>query len=128
VSGSGQYRTPDRILGELVPALRAAAEQIDTDLAAFGQPHAKPGPAKAMRIAANIPALERFRASVDRLDEFDWSWQRIGEYLGCTKQNVMSVYHGHSMVPAYMLDKLDLLPELQALPAKLRAQQLRRAG
>jgi hypothetical protein len=108
--------------------LRSLGEQIARDLDACVKAGAKPGPVKAFRDAANEPARQRFQASIDRLDEFGWSWQRIADCLGCTKTHVIGVYHGHSHVQAYMLDELDKIPELQALPARMRAEQLKRAG
>jgi hypothetical protein len=141
----------DRHLEDVVPALRqsrpplakaqprsesglhAAAEQISSDLAAFAPTRASVGPRKALRRAANVPSLARFKAAVDRLKKVGHSWQDIGDYLGrCSKQNVMSVYDGHTMVQGYMLDLFDVHPDLigeEEMPAKMRATQLtRKAG
>lgn len=102
-------------------------EEMARELEASALPSAKPGPVKAWRLAANEPARTRFVAAVDQLDALGWSWERIGALLGCTKQHVMGLYHGSSCVPAYMLDTLDELPELNALPTRLRNRQLLRA-
>lgn len=119
----------DELSGPVSPRpLAKALDRAASDLAALIEPHAKPEPDTVFRDAANAEALARFVAAVNRLDEFGWSWERIGKYLRCSKQEVMAVYRGRPRVPAYMLDLLDRLPELQALPARMRVDQLRRVG
>ncbi len=139
-SGEHPSVRPDRLLGTLVPGLskasprspasglHTAAEQISRDLAAYDDADASFGPQRRQNEIDNEPSLRRFKASVDRLRQLGWSWEKVARFLGCARQTVMGVYEGHPYVPARYLDKFDLLPELNALPARMRAQQLKKVG
>lgn len=99
-------------------------DAIDAELACVLRPIAKAEP-RLPRAAENEPARERFVASVDALG---WSWDRLSRFLGCTKTTTIAVYKGHRYVSAWMLDKLDTVPEIKGLPTLRRAQQLRKVS
>ncbi len=106
--------------------VRRALDRAASDLACAATPPAKLGPASEERDRWNANALARFRTAVNHLGQFKWSWDRIAKYLGCSRTHVLRLYKGHGRVPAYMLDRLDDLPELACLPARMRVEQLRK--
>jgi hypothetical protein len=103
-------------------------DAIDRELSALLRPLAKGGPHALPKAVENEPARSRFVASVDELNRQSWSWERIARHLDCTRTMVIAVYHGHRYVSAWMLDRLDAMPELQALPTRMRVAQLRKVS
>lgn len=106
--------------------VRRALDRAASDLACAAAPPAKLGPGSEERDRWNAPALARFKLSCDTLGQLSWSWDRIAKYLGCSRTHVLRLYRGHGRPPAYMLDRLDDLPELACLPARMRVEQLRK--
>jgi hypothetical protein len=103
-------------------------DSIDRELATLLRPVAKAGPHGLPHAAENEPARLRFVASIDELDRQGWSWERIARHLNCTRTMVIAVYHGHRYVSARWLDRFDAMPELQALPTRMRVAQLRKVS
>lgn len=99
-------------------------DTIDEELSLVLRPIAKSAP-RLPRSEQNEPARLRFVAALDALG---WSWDRVATLLGCSKTSVIAVYKGHRYVSAWMLDRLDTVPEIRALPTRERVAQLRRAG
>lgn len=103
-------------------------DTLERELASALRPIAKAGPHALPRAVENEPARLRFVGAIDELNRLKWSWERIARHLDCTRTMVFSVYHGHRYVSAWMLDRLDSMPELQALPTRLRVAQLRKVS
>jgi hypothetical protein len=104
-------------------------DAIDRELDSLVPGLAKTRPTGLPRAAENEPARERFVEAIKRLrTAHGWSWDRVARCLGCSKTMVISVYDGDRYVSAWMLDLLDALPELQALPTHIRVAQLRRVS
>jgi hypothetical protein len=103
-------------------------DALEQELALALRPIAKAGPRSLPHSVENEPARLRFAGAVDELDRLGWSWEKIARALNCARTTVIAVYHGHRYVPARYLDTLDSLPELQALPTRLRVAQLRRVS
>jgi hypothetical protein len=94
-------------------------------LDARGPSIAKAGPLP--HSAEDKQAHERFTKCVAELRRHGWSDDRIARKLGIARTTFISVFRGHHYVAARWLDTLDAMPELDALPTKLRVQQLQRA-
>lgn len=99
-------------------------DTIDSELSSLLRPVAKTAP-RLPRSEENEPARLRFVAAIDALG---WSWDHVARFLGCSKTSVIAIYKGHRYVSAWVLDKLDTVPEIRALPTKERVAQLRKAG
>jgi hypothetical protein len=103
-------------------------DAIDRELNALVPRLAKTRPTGLPHAEENEPARQRYVAAVNALKANGWSWDRLARFLNCAKTTVISVYDGDRYVSAWMLDRLDDMPELQALPTHMRVAQLRRVS